>query len=313
MPTAHAELGHHRGGGGLDRRRAASRRWCRTASRRRRPRPPRPARSAARSRGRRPSRRRSARRRRRRSCPRRRGRRRTPRSCAGSRRGRRARPSRGAGPRSCRRACRPARRTRRAGAAPGRVGAHVAAPGHAEGAMCAVRNVSRASRPKNSASLGLEAGSRPRSADAEVVEDVGDAQLLLGGERHALALHAVAQGAVVDDEVVTSRGDLLEVQRPRSCRPACRRARTTPPARAAPGRRRRRCRAAASSRTPPPGRAARRVSSRANSSASLGFEAGKPASIIGTPRSSRRCATRSFSSTDSDIPSPCIPSRRVVS
>ncbi len=47
--------------------------------------------------------------------------------------------------------------------------------------------------------------------------------------------------------------------------------------------------------------------------ASFGLEAGKPASIIGTPRSSRRCATRSFSSTDSDIPSPCMPSRRVQS
>ena len=33
--------------------------------------------------------------------------------------------------------------------------------------------------------------------DAELVEAVGDAQLLLGGERHALALHAVAQGGVI--------------------------------------------------------------------------------------------------------------------
>ena len=33
----------------------------------------------------------------------------------------------------------------------------------------------------------------------------------------------------------------------------------------------------------------------------------------GFPSSSRRCATRSFSGADSDIPSPCIPSRRVVS
>ena len=53
--------------------------------------------------------------------------------------------------------------------------------------------------------------------------------------------------------------------------------------------------------------------SSSKSSASFGFEAGKPASIIGTPRSSSRCATRSFSSAESDIPSPCIPSRRVVS
>jgi hypothetical protein len=33
----------------------------------------------------------------------------------------------------------------------------------------------------------------------------------------------------------------------------------------------------------------------------------------GMPRSSSRCATRTFSSAESDIPSPCIPSRRVVS
>ena len=43
------------------------------------------------------------------------------------------------------------------------------------------------------------------------------------------------------------------------------------------------------------------------------IEAGNPASIIGTPRSSRMRATRTFSSTDKDIPSPCMPSRRVVS
>ena len=50
-----------------------------------------------------------------------------------------------------------------------------------------------------------------------------------------------------------------------------------------------------------------------NSSASLGFEAGKPASISGTPRSSSTCATRTFSAAESDMPSPCIPSRRVQS
>ena len=52
---------------------------------------------------------------------------------------------------------------------------------------------------------------------------------------------------------------------------------------------------------------------RSKSSSSLGFDDGKPASMKPTPRSSRRCATRTFSSADSDIPSPCIPSRRVVS
>ncbi len=53
--------------------------------------------------------------------------------------------------------------------------------------------------------------------------------------------------------------------------------------------------------------------SRSKSASSFGFEAGKPASIMCTPRSSSACATRTFSSTDSDIPSPCIPSRSVVS
>ncbi len=52
---------------------------------------------------------------------------------------------------------------------------------------------------------------------------------------------------------------------------------------------------------------------RSKSSSSFGFDVGNPASIMGTPSSSRIRATRTFSSTDSDIPSPCIPSRRVVS
>ncbi len=52
---------------------------------------------------------------------------------------------------------------------------------------------------------------------------------------------------------------------------------------------------------------------RSNSSSSFGFDVGKPASIIGTPSESRIWATRTFSSTESDMPSPCIPSRRVVS
>jgi hypothetical protein len=46
---------------------------------------------------------------------------------------------------------------------------------------------------------------------------------------------------------------------------------------------------------------------------SFGFELAKPASIRCTPSSSSACATRSFSSTESDMPSPCIPSRSVVS
>ncbi len=54
-------------------------------------------------------------------------------------------------------------------------------------------------------------------------------------------------------------------------------------------------------------------SSSSKSASSFGFELGKPASIRCTPSPSRACATRSFSSAESDMPSPCIPSRRVVS
>ena len=53
--------------------------------------------------------------------------------------------------------------------------------------------------------------------------------------------------------------------------------------------------------------------SSSNSSASFGFDAGKPASTNGIPSSSSTCATRSFSAAESDMPSPCIPSRRVQS
>jgi hypothetical protein len=52
---------------------------------------------------------------------------------------------------------------------------------------------------------------------------------------------------------------------------------------------------------------------RSNSSASFGFELGKPASIICTPSASRATTTRAFSEAESDIPSPCMPSRKVVS
>ena len=53
--------------------------------------------------------------------------------------------------------------------------------------------------------------------------------------------------------------------------------------------------------------------SSSKSASSLGLEAGKPASIRCTPSESSECATRTFSSTERDIPSPCMPSRRVVS
>ena len=50
-----------------------------------------------------------------------------------------------------------------------------------------------------------------------------------------------------------------------------------------------------------------------NSSCSFGLEAGKPASIMCTPSSSRACTTRSFSCAVSDMPPPPMPSRRVAS
>jgi len=53
--------------------------------------------------------------------------------------------------------------------------------------------------------------------------------------------------------------------------------------------------------------------SRSNSSTSFGFELGKPASIICTPSESSTSTTRAFSEAESDIPSPCMPSRKVVS
>ena len=50
-----------------------------------------------------------------------------------------------------------------------------------------------------------------------------------------------------------------------------------------------------------------------NSATSFGFDDGKPPSIMCTPSESSACATRTFSSADSDMPSPCMPSRSVVS
>ena len=53
--------------------------------------------------------------------------------------------------------------------------------------------------------------------------------------------------------------------------------------------------------------------SAAKSSSSFGLELGNPASIIPTPSLSSAPTTRAFSDAESDMPSPCIPSRRVVS
>ena len=107
--------------------------------------------------------------------------------------------------------------------------------------------------------------------------------------------------------------DLLQVQAPGLADQRADRRERLGERRAAPGRPR--ARASRRRVMPKAHTSARRpsCSSRSNSSASFGFEAGKPASMNGTPSSSSRCATRTFSSTDSDMPWPCIPSRRVVS
>ena len=56
-----------------------------------------------------------------------------------------------------------------------------------------------AARRKNSSSFGLAPGQPPSMyCHAEVVELLGDPQLVLDGERQALLLAAVAQGGVVD-------------------------------------------------------------------------------------------------------------------
>src|SRR5665647_1629512 len=54
-------------------------------------------------------------------------------------------------------------------------------------------------------------------------------------------------------------------------------------------------------------------SMRRKNSISLGFDAGKPPSMKWMPSSSSLSAMRTFSSTETDMPSCCMPSRRVVS
>ncbi len=53
--------------------------------------------------------------------------------------------------------------------------------------------------------------------------------------------------------------------------------------------------------------------SSSNSSASFGLELGKPASMKWMPSASRAWTTFSFSPTESDMPWPPMPSRKVVS
>ena len=57
-----------------------------------------------------------------------------------------------------------------------------------------------ASNPKEEALFDLL--SRESFENAEIVERVRDAQLLVGRDRHALALHAVAERGVVEEDLV---------------------------------------------------------------------------------------------------------------
>jgi len=65
--------------------------------------------------------------------------------------------------------------------------------------ISALESRSAASSENSSCSFGFRRGEPGLDhVHAELVEGVDDAQLLLGGERHAAAAHAVAQGGVVE-------------------------------------------------------------------------------------------------------------------
>ncbi len=81
-------------------------------------------------------------------------------------------------------------------------GRHVLAPGHPEGRDLGVLE----GLPREQVEQRLLLGVRAREAalhevDAQPVERVGHAHLLVGGEGHALALHAVAEGGVVEEDL----------------------------------------------------------------------------------------------------------------
>jgi hypothetical protein len=74
-----------------------------------------------------------------------------------------------------------------------------AAPGRAEGHQRRRRQLQLlGARRKNSSSLGLAWIAALDPVHAEAVELLGDAQLVVDGERDALELDAVAQGGVED-------------------------------------------------------------------------------------------------------------------
>ena len=89
-------------------------------------------------------------------------------------------------------------------------GRAVLAPRHPEGGDLGVRE--RLAREQLEERLLLRVRGREAAldqVDAEVVESVRDAHLLVGGQRHALPLHAVAEGGVVEKYLLCHRGERL--------------------------------------------------------------------------------------------------------
>src|SRR5215472_4709506 len=75
-------------------------------------------------------------------------------------------------------------------------------------------NTASCTRLKKRRSLGLEPGHPPSVVDAECVEPLGDADLVLHGEGHALALGAVAEGSVVDLDLPGHGTAIIALPRP---------------------------------------------------------------------------------------------------
>ena len=165
--------------------------------------------------------------------------------------------------------------------------------------------------------LGARVGGRAQAVERVARVEREAVEEVLGVEQHALAgLHEEGDRVGDHREVLLARDahDLLDVQHARSCRRACRRARSDSASTRRPSSPAAACRGGGSCRRRRSRRRrAARPASSSNSSCSLGLDAGKPASIRSTPSSSSACTTRTFSSAVSVMPPPPMPSRRVAS
>ena len=120
------------------------------------------------------------------------------------------------------------------------VGRHPAPAGHAEGGRSGRARTTRRPAAEQLELLGVGAGEAGLDqVEPELVEPVGDAQLLARRQRHALALHPVAQGGVIELDprahgAALRGGDLDDVQPLRGSarrgRAGRRRTRAGPPA-----------------------------------------------------------------------------------